>query len=105
MADLLPVGVFAEVKTIRREKSGLSITLLATERCEFTSLAQSHPFWKAYAEPLVPTNVDTLDSQALASLLTDRMRSVQPQAGKKLEHILRMASLSRARSQIWSQVA
>ena len=89
MADLLPVGVFAEVKTIRREKSGLSITLLATERCEFTSLAQSHPFWKAYAEPLVPTNVDTLDSQALASLLTDRMRSVQPQAGKKLEHILR----------------
>ena len=89
LADLLPVGVFAEVKTIRREKSGLSITLLATERCEFTSLAQSHPFWKAYAEPLVPTNVDTLDSQALASLLTDRVRSVQPQAGKKLEHILR----------------
>lgn len=86
---MLPVGVFAEVKAIRREKSGLSITLLAIERCEFSSLAQSHPFWQVYAEPLVPTNVDTLDSQALASLLTDRVRSVQPQAGKKLEHILR----------------
>jgi ATP-dependent Lon protease len=89
LADLLPVGVFAEVKTIRREKSGLSIALVAKERCEFTSLAQSHPFWEVYAQPLEPQNADTLDAQALASLLTDRVRSVQPEAGRKLEHLLR----------------
>jgi len=89
LADLLPVGVYAEVKTIRREKSGLSIALVAKERCEFTSLAQSHPFWEVYAQPLEAQNADTLDAQALASLLTDRVRSVQPEAGRKLEHLLR----------------
>ncbi len=91
-ADLLPIGVFAEVKKAVATGDGTTqVVIHAFERCEIASLQQSHPYWMARVTPVVESHGDSPEAQALASLLTDKVREIQPLMGEELQKRLTRA--------------
>ncbi len=76
-ADLLPIGVYAKLeKLIKGPGGSLRAVLRGERRCEILSVAQSHPHWRVSVRDVEPIHAQTPETEALASLLADKVAAV-----------------------------